>query len=86
MISVFNRKELIVTMSMDIQAKVRDILTANNIDYSIKTKNLQASPWYANSRSRMGTFGINSDYSYEYKIFVRAEDYDIAQALINQSR
>ena len=86
MITVFNRKELIVTMSMDIQANVRDILAANNIDYSIKTKNLQASPWYANSRSRTGTFGINPEYSYEYKIFVRAEDYDIAQALINQSR
>ena len=54
MITVFNRKELIVTMSMDIQAKVRDILATNNIDYSIKTKNLQASPWYANSRSRTG--------------------------------
>jgi len=86
MITVFNRKELIVTMSMDIQAKVRDILATNNIDYSIKTKNLQASPWYANSRSRTGTFGINSEYSYEYNIFVRAEDYDIAQALINKNR
>jgi hypothetical protein len=86
MITVFNRKELIVTMSMDIQAKVRDVLATNNIDYSIKTKNLQASPWYANSRSRTGSFGINSDYSYEYKIFIRAEDYDIAQVLINQNR
>ena len=86
MITVFNRKELIVTMSMDVQAKVRDVLATNNIDYSIKTKNLQASPWYANSRSRTGSFGINSDYSYEYKIFIRAEDYDIAQVLINQNR
>ena len=86
MITVFNRKELIVTMSMDIQAKIRDVLATNNIDYSIKTKNLQASPWYANSRSRTGSFGINSDYSYEYKIFIRAEDYDIAQVLINQNR
>ena len=86
MITVFNRKELIVTMSMDIQAKVRDVLATNNIDYSIKTKNLQAFPWYANSRSRTGSFGINSDYSYEYKIFIRAEDYDIAQVLINQNR
>ena len=86
MITVFNRKELIVTMSMDIQAKVRDVLATNNIDYSIKTKNLQASPWYANSRSRTGSLGINSDYSYEYKIFIRAEDYDIAQVLINQNR
>ena len=86
MFTIFNRKELLITMTMDVQANVRSVLAANHIDYSIKTKNLQASPWYANSRSRTGTFGINSDYSYEYKIFVRAEDYDIAQALINQNR
>lgn len=86
MITIFNRKELLITMSMDVQANVRSVLAANHIDYSIKTKNLQASPWYSNSRARTGTFGINSDYSYEYKIYVRNEDYDKAMTLIRQIR
>ena len=86
MFTIFNRKELLITMSMDVQANVRSVLAANLIDYSIKTKNLQASPWYANSRARTGTFGINSDYSYEYKVYVRKEDYDRAVMLISQIR
>ena len=39
MITVFNRKELIVTMEMNRQAEVRDILSNNNIEYIIKTVN-----------------------------------------------
>lgn len=86
MITIFNRKELLTTMSMDEQEKVRNVLAANHIDYSIRTKNLQASPWYSNSRSRTGTFGIRSDYSYEYKIYVRKDDYDLAIARLRESR
>ncbi len=82
MISIFNRRELLVTLSMETQAKVRNILAANHIDYTIKTKNLQASPWYANSRSRTGSFGINTDYTYEYKIYVHKDAYEKAVELI----
>ncbi len=84
MITIFNRKELTITMSMEVQANIRNILSANHINYSIKTKNLQASPWYANSRSRTGSFGINSDYTYEYKIYVHKDDYEKAIKLINK--
>ena len=37
MITVFNRKELIVTMEMNRQAEVRDILSNNNIEYYSET-------------------------------------------------
>ena len=33
MIAIWNRRRLIVTYDMTIQAKVRDILCANHIDY-----------------------------------------------------
>jgi len=35
MITIFNRKQLILTYDMTIQAKVREILAANDIDYYI---------------------------------------------------
>ena len=34
-ITIFNRKQLVITYDMTAQAKIRDILSANNIDYSI---------------------------------------------------
>lgn len=80
MITIFNRRELMITMSMDTQAKVRDVLAANHIEYSIKTKSHQSS-----NRGRKGTAFINTDYSYEYKIYVRREDYERAVMLIQKS-
>ena len=35
MVTIFNRKQLIVTYDMTIQAKIRDILSANKMDYTI---------------------------------------------------
>ena len=51
MITVFNRKELIVTMEMNRQAEVRDILSKNNIEYIIKTVNLEAAPIFRKQES-----------------------------------
>ena len=35
MITIFNRKQLINTYDMTIQAKIRNILAANKVDYTI---------------------------------------------------
>lgn len=35
MITMFNRKQLIITYDITIQAKIRGILSANNVDYTI---------------------------------------------------
>ena len=43
MLTIFNRKELIVTMDIHRQAEIRDVLAQNDIDYTVKTKNLQNS-------------------------------------------
>ena len=82
MITIFNRKELIVTTEMNRQAQVRDILSQNGIDYTVKTTNLQAAPMVGNSRGRVGSFGINQNYSYEYKIYVHKKDLEKAAYLI----
>ncbi len=82
MITVFNRKELIITMEMNRQAKVRDILSQNGVDYTVKTTNLETAPILGNRRAHTGSFGINPNYSYEYKIYVHKKDYAKAVSLI----
>ena len=82
MITLFNRRELLITMDMGRQADVRDILSANGIGYTVKVTNLQSASVFGSGRSRIGTFGIKQDYSYEYKIYVHKKDYESALALI----
>lgn len=82
MITVFNRKELIITMEMNRQAEVRNILSQNGIDYTVKTTNLQTAPLLGSRMGRTGSFGIKTDNSYEYKIYVHKKDFEKAVFLI----
>lgn len=68
MITIFNRKELIITYDMAIQSKVRDILAFGNIDYIVKVRLIH--PFAANMQS------------YEHKIYVHKKDYALASYLI----
>ena len=43
MITVFNRKELLITFDMKRQADICEILSSKGIDYAVKTTNLQSS-------------------------------------------
>ncbi len=71
MITIFNRKELIMTYDMKIQSDVSNILASNNVDYFIKVSNV---------------YSVTSDLrSYEYKIYVRKKDYDKACYLIKDA-
>lgn len=82
MITVFNRKELLITFDMKRQADVCEILSSKGIDYAVKTTNLQSAASAGRQRARTGNSGINQKYSYEYKIYVRKEDFDRASSLI----
>lgn len=82
MITIFNRKEILITLDMEKMSRVREILCQNNIAYAIKTTNLQSSSSMGSSRSRTGSFGVNQNYSYEYRIFTHKNDYDRAKHLI----
>ncbi len=77
MLTIFNRKELLITMDMEVQAEVRATLAQNGIEYMVKTKNMEG------SRGRTGSFGINQAYVREYKIYVHKKDYDKACMLIH---
>ena len=83
MITVFNRKELLITYDMTKQNEIRAILRDHNIKYDVKVKNLLSpSPLHVAARSYIGSHGIDLTKSYEYKIYVRKADYERALELI----
>ena len=84
MISIFNRKELLITYDMKIQSDVRVILKNHEIEYKVKVKNiLSPTPLSSGSRAHMGSAGIDLSRAYEYKIYVKASDYEKALYLMN---
>lgn len=86
MITIFNRKEVFVTFSMEIQAKTREALTANNIDYTVKVVNRNSPSALSDTRAGTGTLGQNLDIAYEYIFYVRSKDYDKAVFLLGSSK
>ena len=78
MITVFNRKELLITFDMKRQADICEILSSKGIDYAVKTTNLQSSAPAGVQRARTGNYGIDQ----KYKIYVRKEDFDRVSSLI----
>ncbi|KEZ86207.1 hypothetical protein [Lacrimispora celerecrescens] len=84
MITIFNRKELIITFGMQRQAKIRELMAQYSIQYSIKVINRKSpSPFDAGSRARTGTFGENLQLEYEYILYVKKIDYKKANAIID---
>ena len=82
MITIFTRKELLVTFDGKHQSDVRDVLSANGIQSTVKVTNRQNAAIAGSSRARTGSFGVNADLSCEYKIYVHKKDYDNAMRLI----
>ena len=80
MITVFNRAVVYTGFSMKEVSRVRDILSANKIDYRVKVINFHSS-----TRERIGTFGQNMDFAYEYDIYVHKKDAEQARYLINNN-
>lgn len=84
MITVFNRKELLLTHDMQKQGDVRTILQNNQIPYRVKVTNRYSpSPFSSSPRARTGTLGTDPARLYEYKIYVKKTDYERAKYLLN---
>lgn len=85
MITVFNRKELLITYDIKVQSDVRTILQNHSIDYDVKVTNrLSPSSMGTGSRAQTGSMGNDLDKIYEYKIYVKKSDYERAVDLIKQ--
>ncbi len=83
MITVFNRKELAITLSMQEQAEIRNKLSRNNIAYYVKTMN-RTGP--LNRHSITKAYPESSDEnaisSCAYIIYVHKNDYDEARYVV----
>jgi len=85
MIAAWNRRELETTWDMKRQAEIRNILSINKIDYMIKTQNPQTTNFLGTTqRGRTGSFGIKTECSYQYKIYVHQKDFERAAYLIKK--
>ena len=83
MITMLNRKELLITYDMNKQSEVRTILQNHKIEYNVKVKNLLSpTPVSAGSRAHAGSLGVDLSKSYEYKIYVKKSDYERAISLM----
>ncbi len=78
MITVFNRKELLITHDMNEQSRVQSALSNAGIEYHVKVSNREGSSLAENTRGRLGSAGLNSGMCYEYKIYVKRDSYDAA--------
>ncbi len=76
MITIFNRKELTITFSMEEQSRIRNLLSAQKIDYTIKFI------CGSSSRARMGPMGGSMAIAHESIFYVHKNDYQMAQAVI----
>lgn len=83
MITIFNRREVCITYSMQEQSEIRTLLADSGIDYSVKVVNRKSpSPADAGSRARTGTFGEDLSKMYEYIFYVHKDDMEKAKHMI----
>ena len=86
MITIFNRKELLITYDMKKQSEVRTTLQNHNIKYDVKINNLLSPSIFSRSgRTYIGSRGVDLTKSYEYKIYVKKSDYEEAVVLLNEN-
>ena len=75
MLTVFNRKEVLLTYSLKDQADAKEILSNNGIKYRIKSKSNQGGKVCSH-------FGGGVANAYEYRIFVHKDDWPKAKYLL----
>lgn len=83
MLTIFNRRELIITYDFNRQAEVRGLLNSAGLAYSLRIFNRNSASFGGSSRARYGSFGARLELENEYKIYVYKKDYDLASALIS---
>lgn len=85
MITIFNRKTVFITFSMERQVEIKDILNANGIIYCVKVVNRRSSSAFGTgTRSITGSYGENFAYMYEYIFYVHKKDFELAEMCINK--
>ncbi len=74
MLTIFNRKEVLLTYSFKDQADAKEILTNNQIPYRLKSK--------SNQKNTGSVFQGKMENAYEYRLFVHKKDWAKAKYLL----
>lgn len=83
MITIFNRKEVCITYSMQEQSEIRNLLAQQGIKYSLKTINRNSpSPAGTGTRARTGSLGEDLSKMYEYIFYVHKDDIEKAKHVV----
>lgn len=82
MITIFNRKELISSYSMEEQSRIRNALCRFGIDYLVDTSSGMARN-YGSGPIAIDRFGTDPLKTTQYRIFVKKKDYEKALAAIH---
>lgn len=82
-ITLFNRRTVFTSFSMERQAEIKDILDANGIKYFEKVVNRRSSSAFGRgTRSITGSYGEDFAYTYEYTFYVHKKDFELAEMCI----
>lgn len=82
MITIFNRREILVTNSLERFNVVGSRLAENKIKYTYKVVDRNSANIVGGQRGRTGTFGQNSSQSKTYYMYVHKKDYEVASGLV----
>ena len=83
-ITIFNRRELCITMNPEERYRICTILSRNNIKYDLVTTNLLSPSPLSRGHSAGITIGMDINRMYEYKIYVHKDDEEEAAYLIRK--
>jgi len=76
MITMFNRREIMVTRKSNVLNTICNKLINNNILYTTRTNSM------TNPGRSHGIPNIRADFAYEYRIYVHRKDYERAKSII----
>ena len=70
------RKEILIARELDQVNHIKDILVENDVKYYVTTNSITNA-----GRHHGGPF-INSSAAFQYRVFVKRKDYDLARRLL----
>lgn len=70
------RKEILITRELDQVNHIKDILAENDVKYYVTTNSI------TNPGRHHGVPFINSSAAFQYRVFVKRKDYDLARRLL----
>ena len=84
MVTIFNRRELLMTYDLRQMNDLRELLRAHRIDHSVKAAYPRTSFVASESRARTASFGPNRRQE-RYIVYVRKADWEYAIHLLRNN-